>query len=205
MNRTDAERIKERFSTVYITIVSIFLGLAMEDLFSKFASIENPDFYSYVILLLVSLLVINLWIAYSNIAISVRLIPNPMDAFMVFGSIMGLYLLNFMIFRSAYEFFYIHGAFNLGAALATVYHIRRALTDEHVDFDPHIFRPVYGLNIAIFAISICVGVVLQFNLFGKTFETFLAGLVLLCPIAWLWVFWAKFKRAFPAFNQHRLL
>ena len=86
MNVADADRVKDRFSTVYITIVSIFLGLAMEDLYSKFGSIEEPDFYSYVIVMLVSLLVINLWIAYSNMAISIRLIPIPMDAFMVFGS-----------------------------------------------------------------------------------------------------------------------
>lgn len=201
MNSTDADRIKERFSTVYITIVSIFLGLAMEDLFSKFTSIENPDFYAYVILVLVSLLVINLWVSYSNMAISIRLIPNPMDAFMVFGSIMGLYILNFMIFRSAYEFFYVHGLFNLGAALATVYHVKRALSDDNVDFDPLIFRPVYALNVAIFAMSICVGVVLQLHLIGETVEAVLAGMVLVCPIAWLWVFWSNFKRAFPVFNQ----
>ena len=199
MNVADADRVKDRFSTVYITIVSIFLGLAMEDLYSKFGSIEEPDFYSYVIVMLVSLLVINLWIAYSNMAISIRLIPIPMDAFMVFGSIMGLYLLNSMIFRPAYEFFYVHGVFNFGSALVTWYHVKRALSDEHIDFDPGLFRPVYALNIAIFVVSILVAVILQFQLVGKTVEAVLAGLVLLCPIGWLWVFWANFKRAFPVF------
>ena len=201
MSSTDVDRIKERFSTVYITLVSIFLGLAMEDLYSKFTSIENPGFYAYVILVLVTLLVINLWVSYSNMAISIRLIPTPTDAFMVFGSIMGLYILNFMIFRPVYEFFYVHGLFNLGAALATVYHVRRALYDDSVDFDPLTFRPVYVLNIAIFAISISVGLVLQLNLAGETLKAVLAGMVLVCPVAWLCVFWANFKRAFPVFNQ----
>lgn len=201
MSSTDVDRIKERFSTVYITLVSIFLGLAMEDLYSKFTSIENPGFYAYVILVLVTLLVINLWVSYSNMAISIRLIPTPTDAFMVFGSIMGLYILNFMIFRPVYEFFYVHGLFNLGAALATVYHVKRALYDDSVDFDPLTFRPVYVLNIAIFAISISVGLVLQLNLAGETLEAVLAGMVLVCPVAWLCVFWANFKRAFPVFNQ----
>ena len=201
MSSTDVDRIKERFSTVYITLVSIFLGLAMEDLYSKFTSIENPGFYAYVILVLVTLLVINLWVSYSNMAISIRLIPTPTDAFMVFGSIMGLYILNFMIFRPVYEFFYVPGLFNLGAALATVYHVKRALYDDSVDFDPLTFRPVYVLNIAIFAISISVGLVLQLNLAGETLEAVLAGMVLVCPVAWLCVFWANFKRAFPVFNQ----
>ena len=201
MSSTDVDRIKERFSTVYITLVSIFLGLAMEDLYSKFTSIENPGFYAYVILVLVTLLVINLWVSYSNMAISIRLIPTPTDAFMVFGSIMGLYILNFMIFRPVYEFFYVHALFNLGAALATVYHVKRALYDDSVDFDPLTFRPVYVLNIAIFAISISVGLVLQLNLAGETLEAVLAGMVLVCPVAWLCVFWANFKRAFPVFNQ----
>ena len=201
MEVTAADKIKDRFSTVQITIVSIFLGLAMEDLFSRFSSIESPSFFAYVILALVSLLVINLWVSYSSMAVCIRLVPKPMDAFMVFGSIMGLYILNFMITRPAYEFFYVHGVFNLGAALATFYNVHRGLSDDTIDYDPALFRPVYALNVAIFILSMAVGLVLNLHLVGQVQEALLASMVLICPPAWLWVFWVNFKQAFPVFAQ----
>ena len=148
-----------------------------------------------------TLLVINLWVSYSSMAVCIRLVPKPMDAFMVFGSIMGLYILNFMITRSAYEFFYVHGVFNLGAALATFYNVHRGLSDDTIDYDPALFRPVYALNVAIFILSMAVGLVLHLHLVGQVQEALLASMVLICPPAWLWVFWVNFKQAFPVFAQ----
>ena len=148
-----------------------------------------------------TLLVINLWVSYSSMAVCIRLVPKPMDAFMVFGSIMGLYILNFMITRPAYEFFYVHGVFNLGAALATFYNVHRGLSDDTIDYDPALFRPVYALNVAIFILSMAVGLVLHLHLVGQVQEALLASMVLICPPAWLWVFWVNFKQAFPVFAQ----
>ena len=147
------------------------------------------------------LLVINLWVSYSSMAVCIRLVPKPMEAFMVFGSIMGLYILNFMITRPAYEFFYVHGVFNLGAALATFYNVHRGLSDDTIDYDPALFRPVYALNVAIFILSMAVGLVLHLHLVGQVQEALLASMVLICPPAWLWVFWVNFKQAFPVFAQ----
>ena len=99
------EQIKNHYSTIYITLISILLGVALGDLVSVFRSISQPNYFEWLGLVFIILLIMNAWISYSLHAISVRLIPTPADAVNVFAISVAHFALNSFIGKPHYQFY----------------------------------------------------------------------------------------------------
>jgi uncharacterized membrane protein YjfL (UPF0719 family) len=99
MNKNE---IKQHYATVYITLISILLGIALGDLVSVFRSLSNPTYFEWLSLIYIVLIIMNTWIAYSLHAISIKAIPNPADAINVFVISIAHFVLNSFLGKDHY-------------------------------------------------------------------------------------------------------
>jgi hypothetical protein len=75
---------RNNFATVYVTVASVLIGLALEDLVSIVRRIEHRDALVWLATVFVVHIIMNAWLGYSSVAISVNLELNPWDALNVF-------------------------------------------------------------------------------------------------------------------------
>ena len=196
-----SERIKNNYSTVYVTIVSIFLGIALEDAVSLFREIESPGLKEWVFITLCILLIINSWIGYSSLAIVVRLVPTPMDAINVFILTTFQLTLNTFITYPHFYYWLVLGAFNLGAAIAVTYNVYRASKDIESGISIGLFRPIIFFNLLAVPVNLVIGYALYKELFAPMMNVILLFSLLLFPVLWLYLFWNRWKKIIGPSNE----
>ena len=78
------EHVRSQFSTVYITIASVLLGLNLAEVVRILSGLEHHTFEIWLQALAVTHLIFNAWFGYSSVAIILQVIPTVWDSLNVF-------------------------------------------------------------------------------------------------------------------------
>lgn len=75
----DLDRIEGLFPTIYVTLISVLLGLALEDLLSLIRTVDNSDPWIWVVGISMLTFYIAVWTGYAFLAITQKRRPRILD------------------------------------------------------------------------------------------------------------------------------
>jgi len=183
----------KHFGTIYITLVSVLLGLALDDLVSVVRSLEHSDPFVWLTSVFVVHIIMNAWIAYSSTAVIVTLEPHPWDALNVFVLSAAHFAINSFVGPEATPFLLAVGVYSLTAA-ATVYAVTlRVRSDPHVEVPPLAFRPVIALNIGSGLLFLLFGGASALDGVPRGLQLVFVACSLPYASTWLVLFWRSWK------------
>ena len=180
------DRLEENYSTIYITIVSVLLGLALDDIVSILRNLESINFFNWLTAAFSVHVIFNAWVGYSAAASIARLVPSVWDALNVFTLSVAHFALNSAIGEEPTVFFYSASCYSAVAGGVTYYNVWRADQDESINIRPGMFFRVIGINVAGALGFLAAGVLTQAVFLSATVQN--AIVVLGIPFATLWLF-----------------
>ncbi|MEH6569588.1 MAG: hypothetical protein V7709_10955 [Halioglobus sp.] len=168
------KRIGGQFPTVYITFLSVVIGLALEgwvSILSTTPQLFTITFKSTILWLQMFqnlLFIIVAWVAYTQIAMVRRSIPSPFDAIQVLGFTLTLFLLNAAIGHSLALYNYAWAAYLLIGGLATYFAVGQ-LKGEGKEFETYVskiqsWRGPLALNAGGGLVCVGFGLGLEYDL-----------------------------------------
>ncbi len=181
------------FATVYVTIASVLLGLALEDLVSIVRGIENRDAFVWLTSIFIVHITMNAWIGYSCVAISVSLEPNPWDALNVFLLAGSHFVLNSFVEAQPTHFFFAAGAYSLTAGGITRYNVWRASQDREAGLSLGSFRRVVAVNICGGAAFLALGALSSNGVLSPGVQLACVAGSLPFATGWLILFWRAWR------------
>ena len=188
------EEIKSHFSTVYITLISILLAIALGDLVSVFRDLKNPGYFEWLSLIYIVLIILNSWVAYSLHAISVKLIPVPADAINVFAISVAHFALNSFIGKPHYQVYYAVAFYSIISFFTISYIIKRA---NHYSKNKFVYKPyikVLGINIIGVILVLIIAFLSYKGFLSITSEIILFVIGYLFVLIWLYLYWKTWKK-----------
>lgn len=188
------EEIKSHYSTVYITLISILLGIALGDLITVFRDLKNPDYFEWLSLIYIVLIIMNAWVAYSLHAISVKLIPVPADAINIFSISVAHFALNSFIGKPHYQVFCAIAFYLIISCIAISYIVKRATHDSEKQFTFKPYIKVLSINIIGAIWNLILAFLSYKGILSMTIEIIMFGIAYLFVFIWLFLFWKTWKK-----------
>jgi len=188
------EELKSHYSTVYITLISILLGIALGDLVSIFRDLKSPGYFEWLSLIYIVLIIMNSWVAYSLHAISVKLIPVPADAINVFAISVAHFALNSFIGKPHYQVFFAVAFYSIISFFTISYIIKRT---AHYSKSKFVFKPyvkVLGINIIGVILALIIAFLSYKGFLSMTLEIILFVMGYLFVFIWLYLYWKTWKK-----------
>ena len=150
--QTNKEKIERLFPSVYITLISILLGFAVEDVVTLLREIAPIDIYSVLSAGGILSGIIAAWIGYSFVSMTQERLPRVLDAVHVFFLAFGFYVLNTTLGMEIWWFFsalsVIHGV----ALFATIYNVNILVQSISTPYDRRTFLP----NSLVFLVALVI-------------------------------------------------
>lgn len=204
-DRGDLKRhIRDNHPQVYLTLVSIIVALALEDLFSQVRgiySVPASDVSTVLLWLQIAgafFAAFNVWVGYCHILITSRWILGIWDALSVTSLLIFMFVLNSTVGAST-------GAWWLGttgvllfvAAVILYVNLNRAMSEpgNFGDALPHPMSwPVYHLVIAgVFTLSFSILVFL--DVVGESVAAIFTAITLLFSVSWSFIWVDAWRKA----------
>lgn len=192
--KVSKSEIKNHYSTVYITLISILLGIALGDLVSIFRDLKNPDYFEWLTLTYIVLIIMNAWVAYSLHAISIKLIPVPGDAVNVFAISISHFAINSFIGKPHYQIYMAVAVYLIISCFSIGYIVKRATYDSSKNFTFKPYIRVLSLNVIGAVLTIIAAFLSYKDLLSKTTEIILFLIAYLFIVFWLILFWKTWKK-----------
>lgn len=134
------QRIKEQFPTVFITLVSVLVGLALSDLVSEARAhmmlwpLNLATLRTWMQIFANGTSALVVWIVFAHVGIARRRVPDLYDSLIAFGTPLLLLIANsFVGQKDIWPWFYIASVY-LAVSLATSYlHTRMALHEPELE------------------------------------------------------------------------
>ena len=189
---------RKHFGAVYITLASVLLGLALEDLVSIVRSSDYHDPFVWVTSIFVVHIIMNAWIAYSSTAIIFAVEPHPWDAINVFVLSAAHFAINSFVGPDATPFLVAVGVYSLTAAATVVASKIRVRRDPDIELPPSAFRPVIALNIGAGVYFLTLALVSGEGGASRTLQFIFVASSLPYASAWLVLFWRSWIAVRPA-------
>ena len=150
------DRIKDQFPSLFITLVSVLIGLVLADLVAEartrmvFWPINLHTLCTWFEFSTNGLSALVAWIVYSHIGVSRRHVPTLADALIAFSVPLALLFgTSFVGIDTIWPWFYF-ASFFLAMSLASTLYLLRVLRDEpELSTFGHIFRPSGYLSIFV--------------------------------------------------------
>ena len=101
---TNRKKIEKLFPSVYITLVSILLGFAVEDVISRLRELAQIDIYTSLAAVAILSTVIAAWIGYSFVSMTQERLPRVWDAIHVFFLAFCFYAMNSTLGKEIWHF-----------------------------------------------------------------------------------------------------
>jgi hypothetical protein len=121
MGHIDLKRVADRFPTIYITLISVLLAIAMEDTVSQLRDGEAGDWFNWAIAFYVGMTSFSAWTGYSFVAIVQQRRPRLLDSVNVFAIAAGMIAINTTIDQAHFWFFFSVAIYCLIAIYAIYY------------------------------------------------------------------------------------
>ncbi len=196
-----AEASQKHFGAVYITLASVLLGLALEDLVSIVRAMEERDAFVWVTSIFVVHIIMNAWIAYTSTAVRLNLDLHPWDALNVFVLSAAHFAINSFVASAPAPFLVAVGAYSLTAA-ATVYSASlRGRSDPTFRFPHTEFRPLIALNMVAGVTYLLMGWVSSADQVAGGVQFAFVTTSIPFATGWLLLFWRIWRRALAAQSE----
>lgn len=124
MNRLDLGKLEQRFPAIYVTLISVLLGLVLEDMASQLREVETYDGLTWAIALYVVSITIASWTSYTFVAITQNRRPSVLDSLNVFLVAATIYLMSGCFGKTPDYFFMSVALYNLAALYSLHYNMR---------------------------------------------------------------------------------
>jgi hypothetical protein len=138
------DHVKNHFSTIYITVASVLLGLTLGDVVSVLRNTEEHSVFLWLQALTVIHLIFNAWYGYSGFAITVQAIPTVWDSVSVFGLSAAHFAIAAFIGASPEYYCAALGIYSLVAIGSMHYTFSLIKRQFNISFGQ--MRPLYLLN-----------------------------------------------------------
>lgn len=180
------DRLQENYSAIYVTLVSVMLGLALDDIVSIMRTIEDLNLFNWLTALFSVHVIFNAWVGYSSAASIVRLVPSVWDALNVFVLTVAHFALNSAIGEEPIIFFYSAACYSAIAGGVTYYNVWRVDQDDAVKFRLSTFHIILRINAIGAAAFLIAGILAQTIELTGPVQTIIVTLGI--PFATLWLF-----------------
>ncbi len=205
MQQETKNRLEENYSTIYITIVSVLLGLALDDIVSILRNIESISFFNWLTAAFSVHVIFNAWVGYSAVASIARLVPSVWDALNVFTLSVAHFALNSAIGEEPTVFFYTASCYSAVAGGVTYYNVWRANQDDSITLRPATFFKIIGINAAGALAFLIAGVLTQTTILSTTVQNYVVVLGIPFATLWLFVFLRVWRaNGLPVWRQSRI-
>jgi hypothetical protein len=139
--KANKEKIEKLFPSVYITLISILFGFAVEDVISRLREIAPIDLYTALSAIGILSGVIAGWIGYSFVSMTQERLPRVVDAVHVFFLAFGFYLLSTTLGMEVWCFFAALCLYHAAALFATIYNGNILIQSFSTTYDWKLFLP----------------------------------------------------------------
>lgn len=188
------EEIKQHYSTVYITLISILLGIALGDLIGVFRSISSPTYFEWLSLLYIVLIIMNTWIAYSLHSISIKAIPTPADAINVFTISIAHFVLNSFLGKEHYLIYCAVAFYSIVSIFTFAYLAKRSFNQPEDKYKVKKFRKLIAFNSIGVIVTLVIAYLSYQQFLSKMAEIIIFGLGYFFVIMWLYLYWNTWKK-----------
>jgi hypothetical protein len=186
-------RIRDNHPAVYLTLVSIIVALALEDLFSVVRDLDtvwgsaSSSWLVWFQVLGAFVAALCVWVGYCHILLTTRWILGLWDAVSVMAVLLFLFLINATVgSESPVEWFAAAALFTWGTALVLYGNLRRAKADP--DLEGVVLPAPYGWTVihalVIGAASLLFAVLTLVEAVGNAATVALTAVVSLSIAAW---------------------
>jgi hypothetical protein len=198
----DEQRLQESFAPIYVTLTSVLLGLAMEDLVSQVRSAQVYDALLLGVALYGLATAVAIWTGYAFVAITQTRRPHVLDSLNVFGLSLGVFYLNTSIDRSPAFFFLAVGVYNAAALYAV--HFNIGLLERALSFVPS-RRDRAGLYVGIAACAVTYPILSALS-YGDRLPALLERIAIFAPtlvsVHWVIAFYRFWSRNLDRARLH---
>ena len=139
--KTSVEKIEKLFPSVYITLISILLGFAVEDVIGQLREIAQINIYLALSAIGILSGVIAAWIGYSFVSMTQERLPRVLDAVHVFFLAFGFYILNTTLGMEVWWYFSALFVIHVVALFATIYNVNILMQSLSTGDNWRIFLP----------------------------------------------------------------
>jgi len=186
--------IEKLFPSVYITLVSILLGFAVEDVVTRLGELATLDAFNLLEAAGILSAIIAAWIGYSFVSMTQERLPRVWDAIHVFFLAFGFYFLISTIGMEIWLFFLALSLYQLLGTAATVYNAN-ILAESLANMSGWRIFP-WNILITFIGTVVYLGTALasRQELLHRGVEIFMAGSLILINIAWIYAFCRGWSR-----------
>ena len=138
--QSNLNRIERLFPAVYVTLISILLGFAIEDVISRLRELVSIDIHAVLVSISIFSAIFAAWTGYSFVSMTQERLPRLLDSVNVFALALGVYLLNSTLGKEIWLFFAAVFVYFVGALFATLYNFRILLENLPTNYTMKNFR-----------------------------------------------------------------
>lgn len=190
ITKNEVERL---FPSVYITLVSILLGFAVEDVINRLREIAPVDVFTAIAATGILTGIIAAWIGWSFVSMTQERLPNVWDAIHVFFMAFCFYALISTLGTEVWWVFMALAIYNVFGTLAAIYNGNILLQSLSAPYDWRFFRS----NIMITVLPVVVYSVGSWmslrQMLPRSAETSLITYYVISNIAWLYFLQRKWS------------
>ena len=154
--KTNREKIEKLFPSVYITLISILFGFAVEDVISRLRELAPLDMYTVLSAVGVLSGIMAAWIGYSFVSMTQERLPRVLDAVHVFLMAFCFYILITTLGMEIWWFFAALCAYQCVALYAAIYNGNILLKSLSTAYDWRVFLPlrlIVAIGIGIYSVA----------------------------------------------------
>jgi hypothetical protein len=150
--KTNKAKIENLFPSVYITLISILLGFAVEDVISRLRELAPLDIRTVLTAVAILSAVFAAWTGYSFVSMTQERLPKLLDSVNVFSLAFGIYMLNSTLGLEVWWFFTTGIVYFAIVMFATIYNFNILLRNLNTSYSWHIFLPNVLATAACFVV-----------------------------------------------------
>jgi hypothetical protein len=194
--KTSTAKIETQFPSVYITLISVVLGFAIEDLITSLRALHSINVYSALTGVGIIAAIFTGWTGYSFVAMTQERMPNVSDGLNVFLIGLSFYLLNTTIGHEVWHFFAALSIYECFVLFASLYNLRQFIHSISGSYSWRDFH--WNLFLTVSLILMCpVAAYMSANeMLAPGIEISVLAYFILANILWTYFFYKFWCRVF---------
>jgi hypothetical protein len=187
--QSNLKRIERLFPAVYVTLISILLGFAIEDLINRIRELSSINIYAVLVAISILCAIFAAWTGYSFVSMTQERLPRLLDCVNVFVLAFGVYLLNSTLGMEIWFFFVAVFVYFVGALFATLYNFGILLQNLPTTYTMRNFRwdiLLIAHNFAIYPVAAWMS---MRGMLSPGIEIFLIVYFSVVSILWVYFFY----------------
>jgi hypothetical protein len=191
--KTDISKIEKLFPTVYITLISILLGFAIEDVVNQLRGLAQIDIYITLKATAILLGIFSAWTGCSFISMTQERLPKLLDCVNIFFLSFAIYILNSTLGLEVGYFFAALTLYLVGALFTAIYNFNMLLQNLPTSYSLGFFRSefiILAICLVIYPVSAWLS---MRGMLSSSVEIFLIVCFIVANILWTHIFYKKWS------------